>query len=53
MAFSDIIESFFHGAYEECYYSEPSENKNYKAYRYAVKKDFVQLMQDKYNSLQL
>lgn len=52
MEFSNIINSRFVGAYEECDYDEPWKNKRYKEYKEAVKKDFVKTMDAKH-SLQL
>lgn len=53
MEFSNIVSSEFHGSYERCTYNEPSKNRKYKEYKNKVKKEFVQVMDSKYNTLQL
>lgn len=53
MKFSSIVDSKLIGIYEQYIYSNPSDNIGYKVYKEAVKKDFVQMMNSKYNSLQL
>lgn len=53
MEFSQIKDSIFHGEYEQCVYDKPCENKNYKEYKEKVKKEFVKVMDCKYNTLEL
>lgn len=53
MEFSNIENSEFVGEYEKSTYSNPKENERYKEYKDNVKKEFVQVMDSKYNTLQL
>ena len=53
MEFSNIESSEIIGSYEKCTYSNPKENERYREYKDKVKKEFVQLMDSKYNTLQL
>lgn len=53
MEFSNIVDSTFYSSYEKCTYGEPSKNERYSEYKNKVKKDFVQVMDSKYNTLKL
>lgn len=53
MEFSKITDSEIIGAYEKCTYSNPEENERYREYKDKTKKEFVQAMDSKHNTLQL
>lgn len=48
MGFSEITNSIFHGAYEECEYSDPSNNSEYENYKRNVKIKLIKSMVKQY-----